>query len=88
MDPLYTFGFRLARLTNQKEFAGIGLLCLAIKDAGREYQSMTYEDYKLVFQDYLPVRLEKMRLSNRQQVVKEMMKTLVQNQSIFTLSSY
>lgn len=88
MDPIYTFGFKLAELTNQKEFAGIGLLCLAIKDSGRGYNNLGYEDFKSVFLEYLPKRLEKMSPAARQQIVSEMVKSLSQNQSIFTLSTH
>lgn len=76
MDPIYTFGFKLAELTYQKEFAGIGLLCLAIKDSGKEYKNLSYEDFKNVFLNYLPRRLEKMTLANPQQVVVELMNIL------------
>ena len=54
MDPIYTFGYKLAELTHQKEFAGIGLLCLAIKDSGREFTNLGYDDFKQVFLNQLP----------------------------------
>ncbi len=88
MDPIYTFGFKLAEILKQKEFAGIGLICLAVKDSGRTLDGLGYEDFKIVFQEYLPRRLQKMHFSNHEQVASEMLKTLNQNQSIFTLSSH
>jgi hypothetical protein len=88
MDPIYTFGFALSKLTHQKEFTGIGLLCLAIKDSGRGYKNLDYEDFKDVFEAYLPKRLEKAQLANPRQVADEMMKMLKESQSIFTVASY
>jgi hypothetical protein len=88
MDPIYTFGYKLAELTHQKEFAGIGLLCLAIKDSGREFSHLGYDDFKQVILNYLPRRLEKINLTDRQQVIAEMVKALNQNQSIFNLSTH
>lgn len=87
MDPLYTFGYKLAELINQKEFAGVGLLCLAIKDSGREFKNLGYDDFKNVIVEYLPKRLDKLQPAQRHQVISEMLKTLNQNQSIFVLST-
>lgn len=88
MDPIYTFGFKLAELTNQKEFAGIGLLSLAIKDSGRSFNNLTYDDFRDVILNYLPKRLDAMRYPNRQNIISEMLKMLNQNQSIFTMASH
>ncbi len=88
MDPIYTFGAKLAELMKQKEFAGIGLLCLAIKDSGRGFENLTYEDFKDVFQTCLLERLQKMKVPNTQHIVMEMNELLIHNQSIFTLSSH
>ncbi len=88
MDPLYTFGYTMAKLTHQREFAAIGLLCLAIKDSGRGFKHLGYDDYKEVFENYLPKQLEKAQLADRDRVISELMKVLKENQSIFTLSSY
>jgi hypothetical protein len=87
MDPIYTFGFKLAQLMNQKEFAGVGLLCLAIKDSGKTYTHLTYDDFKQVILLYLPKRLENVKATDRSLIIAEMLNTLSQNQSIFTLSS-
>ncbi len=86
MDPINTFGYKLAELIHQKEFAGVGLLCLAIKASGKQFTNLGYEDFKLVITDYLPLQLERLKQPHSQYVVAEMLKTLNQNQSIFTLS--
>lgn len=88
MDPIYTFGYKLAELTNQKEFAGVGLLCLAIKASGRPFTHLSYEDFKQVMVNYLPQQLERAKQPNTQHIVSEMIKTLNQHQSIFTLSAH
>ena len=89
MNPIYTFGYKLAELTKQNEAASVGLLCLAFKDAGKNTtQGLTYQDFKSVFQSQLPKRLEMLKLTNRDQVLLEMTRELNQNQSIFTLSAH
>lgn len=88
MDPVYTFGFKLAELMNKKDFAGVSLLCLAIKDSGKGYVNLTYDDFKNIFLTYLPKRLESLHVDNSQEIISELMKMLNQNQTIFTLSSH
>ena len=86
MNPVYTFGSKLSEITHHSESACVGLICLAIKDAGKTTQDMDYQAYKTVFQDYLPKRLEKAQVSGGEMVIAEMVKLLGQNQSLFTMS--
>jgi translation initiation factor IF-1 len=82
------FGFKLAELTGQNESAGVGLLCLAIKDAGKTIQDMNYQDYKNVFENHLPQRMEKMKIANKDQIIAELLKILNEKQSVFTMSAH
>ncbi len=88
MEILYPLGYKLAELTKQNDSVGLGLLCLAIKDAGKSSQDMSYQDFKEVFSDQLPKRLDKLKVPNRDQVVKEMMVLLSQKQSLFTMAAH
>ena len=87
MEPVYTFGYKLAELTKQNESACVGLLCLAIKDAGMTTREMGYQDYKTVIHSYLPKRLERIKVDNIDKVIMEMEETLSQKQSVFTMST-
>ena len=86
MEPVYTFGYKLAELTKQNESACVGLLCLAIKDAGKTTQQMGYLDYKEVIHNFLPKRLEKIKVANLDKVISDLEETLTQKQSVFTMS--
>lgn len=87
MNQVFTFGFKLAELTKQNEAASIGLIGLAIKDAGKNPQQMGYQDFKTVFQDQLPRRLEKLNIADREKIVVQMLQYLGQQQSLFTMAA-
>jgi hypothetical protein len=86
MNPMFTFGFKLAELTKQNEAASVGLISLAIKDAGKDAKQMGYQDFKVVFQDYLSKRLEKMNIVDHEKIIGQMIQYLSQQQSLFTMS--
>lgn len=87
MSPVFIFGFKLAELTKQNEAASIGLISLAIKDAGKNAQQMGYQDFKSVFQDQLPKRLEKLNVPDREKIIGQMVQYLGQQQSLFTMTA-
>jgi len=86
MNPVFTFGFKLAELTKQNEAASVGLISLAIKDAGKDPKKMGYEDFKVVFQDHLSSRLEKMHVPDYENIIRQMIQYLTQQQSLFTMA--
>jgi hypothetical protein len=86
MNPVFTFGFKLAQLTKQNEAASVGLISLAIKDAGKDPKEMGYQDFKSVFQDHLSRRLERMDIVDHEKIVGQMIQYLGQQQSLFTMS--
>lgn len=86
-EAIYSFGFKLAELIGKNEVAGIGLLCLSIKDAGKDYHHMDYQDYKEVFQKHLFERLGKFKVADREQVVSQMLAFLNQKQSLLTMAN-
>jgi hypothetical protein len=85
MNPVYTFGNKLAELTKKNNAACVGLICLAIRDAGKDPKSMNYVDFEEIFQQYLPRRLEKMKIGESEKVTEELMEFLNQKQSLFTM---
>ncbi len=85
MNPVYVFGFKLAELTQQNDSACVGLLCLAIKDAGKESKAMGYDDFEGVFRTQLPARLEKMKITDSKKISNELMKFLAEKQALFTM---
>ena len=86
MNTVFTFGFKLAELLNQNDSVGLGLLSLAIKDAGKNSQKMDYQDFKDVFQNQLKARLRKAGVTNVDQVADALLKYLNETQSLFTMS--
>jgi hypothetical protein len=86
MNPVFTFGFKLAELTKQNEAASVGLISLAIKDAGKDPKEMGYQDFKVVFQDHLSRRLQKMNVADHEKIIGQMIQYLSQQQSLFTMS--
>ena len=86
MNPVFTFGFKLAELTKQNEAASVGLISLAIKDAGKDPKKMSYQDFKVVIQDHLSRRLEKMDIVDHEKIISQMIQYLSQQQSLFTMS--
>lgn len=86
MSTVFTFGFKLAELLGQNDTAGLGLLSLAIKDAGKDSRKMDYKDFKSIFQNQLKARLKKADVTNVNQVVGALLKYLNETQSLFTMS--
>jgi hypothetical protein len=60
---------------------------LAIKDAGKNPQQMGYQDFRAVFQDHLPKRLEKLNIADREKIVGQMLQYLGQQKSLFTMAA-
>ena len=59
-----------------------------IKDAGKSTEKMSYQDFKDVFQDQLPRRLEKVKVGDKDRVVIELLNYLNQKQSLFTMRAH
>ena len=86
MNTVFTFGFKLAELLGQNDSVGLGLLSLAIKDAGKNSQTMDYQDFKDVIQNQLKARLRKAGVANTDYVADALLKYLNETQSLFTMS--
>ncbi len=82
MDHIFTLGTKLGELTNVNSTRGIGLLCLAINDAGKDSQRMSYQDFKEVFENQLKKRLAESNVANREKVVAELTGLLRQVQGV------
>ncbi len=87
MEMTSFFGAKLAELTGQNLYGCIGLVRLAIKDAGRDPDTqLNYEDFKRVFQDYLIKRLQVLNVSDPDGIVTELVVLLGDKQSLLTMS--
>jgi hypothetical protein len=85
MDIIYTFGFKLGELMGKGDSVGLGVLSLAIKDAGKSTSNISYQDLKSVIENQLSVRLKKMQVANNDKIITEMMLLLNAKQSAFTM---
>ena len=88
MELINFFGLKLAALIGQNGAAGIGLLCLALKDAGLSHTQLNYHRLKITFEKYLPPRLEKAGLTDPEGVAIQMVSLLKESQSLVTLASH
>ena len=77
------FGNKLAELIKLNETLTVGLLCLAIKEAGKTTQQMGFQDYKMVFQTQLPKCLEKMKVENKEKPIALSLATQTNHVSVF-----
>ena len=87
MDIIYTFGFKLGELMGKGDSVGLGVLSLAIKDAGKTTNNITYQDFKIVMETHLAARLKKLQVPNSEKIITEMLALLKAKQSTFTMSA-
>jgi hypothetical protein len=87
MSPIFTLGFKLAELTHQTDVKGVGLLALAIQDASKDAQRISYSDMRQVIEVHLRARLLAAEVADPDQVVRSLLHYLTEKQSLFTLSA-
>lgn len=85
MEVMYTFGFKLAELLGKGEAAGLGLLVLAVRDAGKNSQKLTYAEFSEILNVHLRRRMEKMNIVDRDRVIVELQQFLTEKQSLFAM---
>jgi hypothetical protein len=64
------------------------VVLLALKDAGKNAQKLTYADLYETVQRCLAPRLERYRIANPDQIVAALLQHLRDYQSVFTLSAH
>jgi hypothetical protein len=85
-NPAIPVGLKLNDLA--KFDVGVGVMLLAVKDAGKDSRELTYSDLYDAVQRCLAPRLERYRIANPEQIVAELLKYLRDYQSVFTISAH
>ena len=82
-------GDKLGEKINISPFASRGMLRLAIKDQMGPFKplsQLTYTNLKLIIQNALKIRLEKLKIPHYNNVIKFLTDELTQNQSLITMA--
>ncbi len=85
-SPAVPLGLKLNDLA--KFNCGVGVILLALKDAGKDPRSLTYPDIYQAVQQSLAPRLERYSIPEPQRIVSELLDYLRSYQSVFTLSAH
>ncbi len=85
-NPAIAIGLKLNALAGFN--VGPGVILLALKDAGRSAQNVSYSALYDTVQRCLGPRLKRYRVGNPQQIVDELLEYLRTYQSVFTLSAH
>ncbi|UYP44353.1 hypothetical protein NEF87_000638 [Candidatus Lokiarchaeum ossiferum] len=87
MDALTLFGSVLANMINKPILASKGILRFAIKDYHEsvKHEKMEFEDWIIIFSDFLAPRLERFKISNSKDICIELKKVLEKNKSILVV---
>ncbi|MHA2181473.1 MAG: hypothetical protein ACXAAH_08625 [Promethearchaeota archaeon] len=81
------FGETLSRKIGKDELTSRGLILYAIKDEYGSYDTVNFEILKNTFEKTLKERLEKVNVSNIDNICNEMIKELIKNQSLLTMGA-
>ncbi|MFX1398989.1 MAG: hypothetical protein ACFFAS_18335 [Promethearchaeota archaeon] len=87
MNFLDVFAQLLSEKINKKLLPCKGILRFAFMDANLNLDSSKYDDYKIVFNQYLKERLIRIGIENADEIVKSMISELINNQSLFVMAS-
>ena len=78
-------GFKLNELA--KFEAGAGVILLALKDAGKKAQGITYAELRGALQGHLGPRLERYGIETPERLVNALLDHLTEYQSVFTMAA-
>lgn len=81
------FGQLLSEKINNKLLACNGILRFAFKDANLDPDLSTYDDFKIVFNQYLKERLTRIGIENADEIIKDMLSELVKCQAVFVMGT-
>ena len=87
MDPIEYFGNLLSKKINKQDIVGRGLILYAIQDEMGSANVVNFDILKRTFQNSLKDRLKKVAIQNIDSVSDEMVKELIQKQSLLTMSA-
>jgi hypothetical protein len=85
-SPVISVGLKLNELAATS--AGVGILLLVVKDAGKNPLGLTFPDLYEAVQAHLAPRLQKYNIANPEQIVSDLLKHLRAYQSVFTLAAH
>ena len=87
MNTTKFFGQILSEKIGKKEIACSGILRLAIKDGGKNPDSINVNDLQTIFRTTLKTRLENVGIDNPNDVAKHMLSQLTKNHALFVMSA-
>ncbi|MBN2371646.1 MAG: hypothetical protein JXO72_14280 [Vicinamibacteria bacterium] len=85
-NPVISVGLKLNDLA--KINAGVGIVLLAVKDAGKNPLGLKYAELYEAVQQHLTPRLARYNIANQEQIVAELLKYLRDYQSVFTIAAH
>ena len=81
------FGQILSEKIGRKELACAGIVRLAIKDGGKNPETINSNDLQKIFKTTLKTRLENAGIDNANDVSKHMLLELTKNHALFVMSA-
>ena len=87
MNPIIYFGDLLSAKINKDKNVGQGLILYAIQDEVGNIDTINFDVLKRSFQNSLKSRLEKVGVRNTNNISDEMVKELINKQSLLTMSA-
>ena len=88
MDVVNFLGPKLSALIYKDVLPCKGLIRFAIKDAGKNSTLLTYKDINEIINNELKIRLDQVNIPELDQVISQLNKIIIKNQSVFTMSIY
>ena len=88
MDVVNFLGPKLSALISKDVLPCKGLIRFAIKDAGKNPNSLTYKDINEIVNNELKIRLDQVNIPELDQVITQLNKIIIENQSVFTMSIF
>ena len=88
MDIVNFLGPKLSALISKDVLPCKGLIRFAIKDAGKNPNSLTYKDINEIVNNELKIRVDQVNIPEIDQVILELNEILINNQSVFTMSIF
>jgi len=81
------FGQILSEKIGKKEIACSGILRFAIKDGGKDPESINVNELQTIFKTTLKTRLENIGVDNPNDIAKYMLSQLTKNHALFVMSA-
>jgi len=86
LDIVNFLGPKLSEIIRKDVSPCKGLIRFAIKDAGKNPNLLTYKDINEIVNKELRIRLDQVNIPELDQVISQLNKIIIKNQSVFTMS--